>query len=426
MSSRWRRAEILGTPSGYEDFLTRYPEGVFSDSARLRIEQLNFAAAESANSIETYRRFLDKYPAGKSTDRVEQAIEKLRWAEATKLNTPEAYQTFLREYPSGNYSGQARSGIELLAWQHASSTNTREAYQTLLNDYPEGTYAANAKHGIENLEWEAARSLNSVGACDEFLKKHPAGECASEALSFKENLIAEQRRGTLIGLYPNAKGLPPDCSLSRVVSDSSKSVLATIEGNVFVKFPGLADKYATELERQSFMTTPQGDSLRRVLVAQKTALCGSTCAISLGGFQGGFHSFPTYDVDAGSFVVTIDGCNSELPYASNYLSEWEHVIRGFWFDLSSLRSEFRSSVFGLSVYQLLTIGIQNKGLALDIERRRGNLEMWLCFHLTGRTRQIEQYNPVWHSNYVTTHPEARDVVILLIDKATGDVVWSGH
>ncbi|HHS14183.1 MAG TPA: hypothetical protein ENN03_10520 [bacterium] len=58
----WEMTKVSDTPSAYEDFLEKYPQSQFADSARFLIEKMHFDQARAANTKQAYNNFLKNHP----------------------------------------------------------------------------------------------------------------------------------------------------------------------------------------------------------------------------------------------------------------------------------------------------------------------------------------------------------------------------
>jgi hypothetical protein len=431
--SQWRRAESLHSSVGYEDFLLKHAEGVFADSARLRIEQLAFERAESINTVLSYNEFLTRYKVDGYAARAESAVEALTYRSFTARNSIESYREFVRLHPSSPYVAKAQAAIEQIAWERASEVNTRESYTSFLREYPDGEHASAANRGLEQLDWNDAKQIGTVEACDNFLKSHPSGQLATEVARFRDNMVAEQRSGRLIGFYAHATGIPAGYEMARIVPAADSTETAIFMGDIWIAYPYLSSKYRTDLERSTFVQSATADSLRRDLALRKAKL-QDTGALAIKVFPSS--GISTYDISSKSFVIDLDeasGTQDAADDAENvscFSRKLEHVVQGYWFERLPLRVTSQT-LFGWSLEQALVVQVRNQERALDIERRRENTDIWTAFHLTGNVRSIQW--PRWGGPYDNSfsgetgrYLETKDAVLLLVDRATGEVMWASQ
>jgi hypothetical protein len=59
--SNWSKAKLENTLQSYKSFSFKYPDGVFSDSARLCIKLIEYNNAQTANTVDSLKAFVAKY-----------------------------------------------------------------------------------------------------------------------------------------------------------------------------------------------------------------------------------------------------------------------------------------------------------------------------------------------------------------------------
>ena len=69
--------KLQNTIKGYREFIARYPDNMFVEDARTRIESLEFAPYEKANTIEGYMEFKARYPDNPHCSECDTNIEQL-------------------------------------------------------------------------------------------------------------------------------------------------------------------------------------------------------------------------------------------------------------------------------------------------------------------------------------------------------------
>lgn len=123
----WSEADDKNTVAGYEEYLENYPDGLYLNAARDRIEKLNaenkelraWNSAKSRNTVSAYRGYISNYPSGRYVSsarsyirNIEKSREQTAWNSATNRNTISAYRSFISSYPSSSYVGSAKSRIQ--------------------------------------------------------------------------------------------------------------------------------------------------------------------------------------------------------------------------------------------------------------------------------------------------------------------------
>ena len=99
----WENSKLENTVLVYEDFLNNYPEGLYSDSARIYLDSLYFKEALIADTITEYESFLQNHPQSIFVDSIQILLEELYFDQALELGTVEALKSFVEKYPSSKY-----------------------------------------------------------------------------------------------------------------------------------------------------------------------------------------------------------------------------------------------------------------------------------------------------------------------------------
>lgn len=96
----WRDTGAGQDEAGLRAYLGRFPDGIFSNIARERLDQIEAERRAAA-----------------------QARDREAWEQATARDTPEAYRRYLAEFPEGVFAEQARARIEELTRPPAPELN---------------------------------------------------------------------------------------------------------------------------------------------------------------------------------------------------------------------------------------------------------------------------------------------------------------
>jgi len=110
----WEKTKTAHNRAAYEKYLKKYPEGMYSDSARVILEDLVFKNAVSADSVPLFESFIQDYPQSQFVDSAKYLIEKIHFNQAKSANTEIAYKDFLKQYPEGTFAKKARHFINNL------------------------------------------------------------------------------------------------------------------------------------------------------------------------------------------------------------------------------------------------------------------------------------------------------------------------
>jgi len=125
-------------------------------------------------------------------------VEILEFAQAQSKNTIEAYEDFLRHYPNGSFTIEARSGMEKLYFNQAQSKNTIETYDDFLKRYPNGSLTTEAWVRIEKLYFDQAQSKNTIDAYEDFIRRFPKGNLSAKAQSRLDKLYPQIKNAFLL------------------------------------------------------------------------------------------------------------------------------------------------------------------------------------------------------------------------------------
>lgn len=119
----WELAEREDTNQGYLEFLAKYPDGDYADSARQRMEELremrSWERAQFRDRIPNYQRFLEQYPesenAAAAVSRIYELERDAAWATANEAGDASALQSFLAVYPDAPQAPEAEQQLAALA-----------------------------------------------------------------------------------------------------------------------------------------------------------------------------------------------------------------------------------------------------------------------------------------------------------------------
>ena len=177
----WQTAVAENTIESYEEYLEKYPEGIFVEEAMEAIDELMWEKAVEKNTIESYQEYLKKQPEGKYLKEAVEIIKELTWQAAEADNTVDSFRDYLDKYPEGKYKVEAVEAIEELKWQMAEAEDTVQSFEEYLNEYPEGKYVVEARNSIELLHWQEAVTLNTIRSYNTYLESYPQGQFVQEA-----------------------------------------------------------------------------------------------------------------------------------------------------------------------------------------------------------------------------------------------------
>ncbi len=112
--SDWKAANNHPSAQAFEQFLTKYPNGPFSDAAGQKLEELRYRDAAGFNTLDSYQSFLKQYPSGRFAEQARQAIDALDWGTAQKEGSALAWQKYLSAHSTGGHSGEAKAFLDAI------------------------------------------------------------------------------------------------------------------------------------------------------------------------------------------------------------------------------------------------------------------------------------------------------------------------
>jgi hypothetical protein len=224
----WKSATKFDSAEAYEAYLKKYPDGLFSDLARVALDRLKGSEAEQQlwsssiklDSTAAYEDYLKQYPKGifasTARDKIRAiAAEQQIWDSAAKSNTVAAYQNYIKKYPNGRFADIAEGKLkgneaEQQLWSSAIKLDTTAAYEDYLKKYPKGNFTNIARDKIKAIEveqqiWDSAVKLDTMAAYSEYGKKYPFGRYSKTA---QERWTILRDRESIKNKDADAKSVP--------------------------------------------------------------------------------------------------------------------------------------------------------------------------------------------------------------------------
>lgn len=197
------------------------------------------------------------------------------------------------------------------------------------------------------------------------------------------------------------------------------TLVALLQDDVFVRF-GMSGQFRTELERHAFAASREHADLLALLRSEAIAMKGTDQRLVIQG------EFGDYRLDTLSFDVDLGVERTVDRVAAK-------AIDGFLFPtLPILMADFPPAALapGLEEDRLVVRVPVPKDLALELERIRGSLELWIVFRATALQRVPGQY--ARYSRYDSTPPalvqaeqavRTSQVRLILWNTATNSAAW---
>ncbi len=179
------------TVSAWEGYLAQRPEGLCSEEAARRIEELHCATAAEEDSVVLWAQILAR-PGSLCRADAERRIQAIPCESATREDSVSSWSRLLREYPDHSCGEQALRRLREIPCEQAAEQDTVQAWSRALTAEPPTLCRSKAAVRIEELRCEDARSRNTIAAWQSYLADHPQGWCAAEALREIDSLPCDR------------------------------------------------------------------------------------------------------------------------------------------------------------------------------------------------------------------------------------------
>lgn len=271
---------------GINYYLTVFPTGKFSDSARRMLEEIEeFIAAFQSEDIDKLTLFQNKYPNSGFNNK---ASKKIRYLEeldhfwkvvstedinnlsifidncesqevkskaiqhrknmckpdedafktAQIANTKQAYINYIAEYPKGLHLGTAKQrlrDIERADFEKVVDQDDWRELQDFLVDYPESNYKKQVIDKLEELDRKAfleAKALNTIDSFEKYLVNNSKGIYINDALR-EIDLLKQRSNEVTVEVEPNKSNVDESLLPLEEVNYSDKSEIFTNEDDNF-------------------------------------------------------------------------------------------------------------------------------------------------------------------------------------------------
>lgn len=190
----WKSISDSNNPDLFQSYLDKFPDGVFADIARQRVQTASTGAAttveeselvffqsiQNSENTEDFQAYLNRFPNGKfapiarariktiqekqasQKDLAQRAAEKTTWDTVKDSNNAGLLQAFLDVYPNGTFAATAKSMIATLTAQTqvASTASGADEEQTF---------------------WNSVRNAGTAAEITVYLESYPNGRFVDEA-----------------------------------------------------------------------------------------------------------------------------------------------------------------------------------------------------------------------------------------------------
>lgn len=244
----WSFVKISNSISALKEFIIKYPNSQFAESAKGIIERLEQKAkkedddwnlALAKNKLDDYDSFINKYPESDRSREAKRKIfeisDEIAWKKAKEINTEKNYQKYLERFKEGNFINSAKVALLILDGKKAyenlkkevitSNSSNKEVVKMLLqkitkfqNDYPDAAKEiADDIHTLKKsvnlnrqmyIEFDKLSLSSSAKEIESFEKKYPKHSFTSELNKLKDEIKenfawSEAQRINTIDSYQN-------------------------------------------------------------------------------------------------------------------------------------------------------------------------------------------------------------------------------
>lgn len=218
----------------------------------------------------------------------------------------------------------------------------------------------------------------------------------------------------------NVENMPPGFETAKIINSEETDILKGIlMADFWLAYPELERKYKTDLEKETFLKSAEGESLQQALKQKKPEIMHDVYITKL------YDDLEEYNVKEKSFIIYLAhggyvGRDDEEQRVRNKKNM--HVINDIWFNDLPIKI-FNEPGFGVTTRRIcLVIKIADKNSALEIERQRENLAIWVGLKLTGSIRKIS-YPPLYDVVVTEKFIEAKDATVMLVNTEEKKVIW---
>lgn len=269
-AASYERAASVNSVTGWSSYLSAWPQGIHSQTARQRLEQVRAAAAEQAfkkagsdGTTGAFRNFLaDFSDSPLAAEARRRLAEREAFKRAEAADSVEAWHAYLSEWPDSAGSGFARQRLAAAerqmsgAIREALTEGTSEALQRLVARYP----AAAASMEVANALEEAGRLESALAGdrrqLEDFVARYPASTrldivrnrlAALEQADFNaaEKVASSVAWETFLSLWPagrHAAAAGPRREAAKA-EEAAAALRAAIKGDTVAAFEEFLHEY---------------------------------------------------------------------------------------------------------------------------------------------------------------------------------------
>lgn len=175
----WQKAEHVGSPTAFHEFLNQFPEGFRASWVPGKIKELeersDIQRADKEKSIELYRAFVDKYPQSRDVEYAKRMIAGLtvdnEFSAAMASASIPALEEVIKAHPDSWHVTDAKRRIvaledeqkEQAVWNEAIVRNTRSGWDDYIARYSDRTRCKDAQSRRDALRGSTAPAPTIAG-----------------------------------------------------------------------------------------------------------------------------------------------------------------------------------------------------------------------------------------------------------------------
>ncbi len=198
----YQRAQEADTVEAWRTFLRENPGSEQTESAEVRIEELEFEEARKLHTVVAYKRFLEMHPEAPQARTARTLLEGIRFNAAQEVGTAEAWRQFLRDHKDGTHREEAEKLLAEAEAKELASTQDPKQLATYLKHAPDDPRRLEVEARLDEQTFAQAKA-SGARKLFAYLRDFPAGRHREEA---KARLLSLEVEGLLVsGLLEEAE-----------------------------------------------------------------------------------------------------------------------------------------------------------------------------------------------------------------------------
>ncbi len=150
-------AVTRSSKTGDKLVLDNLPVPVAAAKATVDTTDADWNKAKDSNDRSELQTFIDRHPASTYTDSARNKIDQLDWTSASSSGK---FQDYLAKHPNGQFAQQGRDELDSLAWKDVQNTNEVAKLQEFIDSHPRSKYKSAAADKIDSLNSKPAANTH--------------------------------------------------------------------------------------------------------------------------------------------------------------------------------------------------------------------------------------------------------------------------